>query len=168
LPQVPFDTLLVTGPMMDTGLRESLHTMAEGLPVRVTAYIEDSLSVFNAADLVVTMAGYNSLTEAVSLKQRVLVIPREGPGAEQRMRAELFAKHRLVTVLRAEQLSAPRLARAIQTALGAPPPPAAAAGALPTNGLQETIRAIDALLMPARRRRATGGSRRNVPRRPVA
>jgi predicted glycosyltransferase len=53
----------------------------------------------NAADFVITMGGYNTVMEAVSLRKKILVIPREGPSAEQRTRAALLADMGLIRTL---------------------------------------------------------------------
>ena len=73
-------------------------------------HVDDHLSYMNAADLVVTMAGYNSLYQLIRLRKRGLVIPRSGPSAEQQTRARLFAERGLVDVVRPGELSPKRLA----------------------------------------------------------
>ncbi|HXV27922.1 MAG TPA: glycosyltransferase, partial [bacterium] len=50
---------------------------------------------------------YNTLMDAVRLQKPVIVIPREGPSAEQKIRAELLAKLGLVTALNAPALLSP-------------------------------------------------------------
>ena len=42
------------------------------------------------ADLVVTMGGYNTLCEILSLRKPALVIPRDKPRQEQLLRAQVF------------------------------------------------------------------------------
>jgi predicted glycosyltransferase len=66
-----------------------------------------------AADLVITMAGYNSICEILTLKKKALVIPREGPRAEQRMRSRIFAERGIVDVLYANELFPGKLAARI-------------------------------------------------------
>jgi len=83
---------------------------AEGLPVQVVPYVTDSLSQIAAANLVVCMAGYNTLSEVLSLRKKALIVPRSGPSAEQRMRARLFAKRGLIDTIEPESLSPSELA----------------------------------------------------------
>jgi predicted glycosyltransferase len=109
----PVEAIFIGGPLMAGEQRESLRRRAEGLPIRVLWYVEDGLSCMNAADLVITMAGYNTLTEAIHLGKRVLVVPRQGPSAEQTIRAQRFSDLGLVQAIRPEQLSPAVLARAI-------------------------------------------------------
>jgi predicted glycosyltransferase len=47
----------------------------------------------------ITRAGYNSLCEILTLRKKAVVIPREDPGSEQRMRSHLFAGLGLVEEL---------------------------------------------------------------------
>lgn len=108
-----FEAVLITGPLMDADQREQLRAQARGLGARVLSSVEDAPSFINAADLVITMAGYNSLCEVVSLKRKALVVPRLGPRAEQRMRAELLQQKGLIDVLDPQEVSPRNLAQRI-------------------------------------------------------
>ena len=96
--------------MMDNQRRERLREQAKGLKVRVLTHVEDSLSYLNAAHLVVTMAGYNSLCQVLQLRKKALVVPRSGPSAEQQMRARLFAERGLMDVIYPTELSPKKMA----------------------------------------------------------
>ncbi len=96
---LPFDAIMLTGPLMRPEHQAALRRQAQDLDVRVLTFVEDTLSYLNAADLIVTMGGYNSLSEALRLNKKTLVIPRSGPSAEQEMRAKLFAERGLVDVV---------------------------------------------------------------------
>ena len=109
----PFEAIFITGPLMDPDQREHLRAQACGLGARVITCAEDLPSFINAADLVITMAGYNSLCEVVSLRKKALVVPRLGPRAEQRMRAELFQQKGLIDVLNPQEVSPKNLAQRI-------------------------------------------------------
>jgi predicted glycosyltransferase len=78
-----------------------------------------------AADLVVSMAGSNTLAESLALQKRVVTIPRAEMLVEQRIRASLFDRLGLVHMLPPEQLSPRSLADAIVRALDVPGPPRA-------------------------------------------
>jgi predicted glycosyltransferase len=108
-----FEAVFITGPLMDLDQREQLREQARGLGARMFTCAEDLPSFINAADLVVTMAGYNSLCEIVSLRKKALVVPRLGPRAEQRMRAELFQQKGLIDVLDPQEVSPKNLAQRI-------------------------------------------------------
>jgi predicted glycosyltransferase len=108
-----FEAVFITGPLMDPNQREQLRAQAHGLGARMFTCAEDLPSFINAADLVITMAGYNSLCEVVSLRKKALVVPRLGPRAEQRMRAELFQQRGLIDVLDPQEVSPKNLAQRI-------------------------------------------------------
>jgi len=113
----PFEAVFITGPLMDPAQREQLRAQARGLGVRVITSVEDPPSFINAADLVITMGGYNSLCEVISLRRKALVVPRLGPRAEQRMRARLFQEKGLIDVLDPREASAKSLAERVMVDL---------------------------------------------------
>jgi len=113
----PFDIFFITGPLMDLAQREQLRAEARGLGIRVITSVEDTPSFINAADLVITMGGYNSLCEAISFRRKALVVPRLGPRAEQRMRARLFQERGLIDVLDPREVSAKSLLERIMVDL---------------------------------------------------
>jgi predicted glycosyltransferase len=96
---------LITGPFMPAELRHDLEARTRGLPARVSPSVSDVLSYIEAADLVVAMAGYNTTMEILRSGRRALLIPRVGPSAEQRMRAELFAAQGWVETICPDDLS---------------------------------------------------------------
>jgi predicted glycosyltransferase len=83
--------VIVAGPFMPVDERRDLQQRARGLPVRVRITVSDALSYLQAADLVVAMTGYNTTMELLRSRTPAVVVPRWGPSAEQRMRAQLFA-----------------------------------------------------------------------------
>ena len=99
------EAIFITGPLMEGGQREHLRELAKGLKARVLVHVDDHLSYMNAADLVVTMAGYNSLYQLLRLRKKGLVIPRSGPSAEQKTRARIFAERGLIDVIQPGELS---------------------------------------------------------------
>jgi predicted glycosyltransferase len=109
----PFEAIFVAGPLMEYCHKKSLRRQAGGLNIRVLNHVHESLSYLEAADLVITMAGYNSICEVLKLKKKALVIPREGPRAEQRMRARVLRERDLADVLYTRELSPEKLAARI-------------------------------------------------------
>jgi predicted glycosyltransferase len=108
--RVDFATLMAIGVNAPRAVRQELLYEAQGLPVQIVSYVEDSLSAIAAADLVVCMAGYNTLAEVLELGRKALVVPRAGPSAEQQMRCRLFEQRNLIDVLYPAQLSPQTLA----------------------------------------------------------
>ncbi len=113
--------LVSTGPLMAAEDRAAVMAAGAAIGARVVKSV-DGLQTMAAADLVVTMASYNTLTEALRLGRPVVVIPRKGPSAEQRLRAELFEAKGLLTHVPHAQATPPRIAEAIGRALGSVPP----------------------------------------------
>jgi predicted glycosyltransferase len=111
--ELPFEVIFVAGPLMEHGLKKSLRRQGAELNIRVLSHVHESLGYLEAADLVITMAGYNSICEILSLQKRALVIPREGPRAEQKMRSRIFADRGLVDVLYPNELSSTKVAARI-------------------------------------------------------
>jgi predicted glycosyltransferase len=117
-------TVMVTGPFMPDDQRKALRDRARDLGVQVRTSVSDSMSHLNAADLVVSMAGYNTVSEILRFRKRAILVPRSGPSAEQRMRASILSQRGLVTAIEPCELSATRMASAIVDALNKPAPSA--------------------------------------------
>jgi len=137
-------TVMVTGPFMPEEQRKALKRKAGELGVQVRTSVGDSLSHLNAADLVVSMAGYNTVSEILRFRKRAILVPRPGPSAEQRMRARIFGERGLVTSIEPQELSAPRLATAIRETLNNPT--AAAADMPPMHGISSVTSTLLAWL----------------------
>lgn len=136
--------VIVTGPFLPAHQRDRLAEMTRDLPVTLRPSVPDTLSYIDAADLVVAMAGYNTTAEILSLKTRALLVPRSGPSAEQRLRAQAFADRGWVHWLKPEELGERPLADAMSAALDGP---VRAAG--PEPDLHGRQRAVEHLLSPA-------------------
>jgi predicted glycosyltransferase len=95
---------LIAGPFMPAEQRRDLEQRARGLPARVSVSVSDTLSYIAAADLTIAMAGYNTTMEILHSGKRAILIPRRGPSAEQRMRAQLFAGQGWVEMIDPDQL----------------------------------------------------------------
>jgi predicted glycosyltransferase len=113
----PFEVILIAGPLMPPEDKARLEREVAGLKVRILRQVFENLNYINAADLVITMAGYNSLVEVLQLRKKSLVIPRLGPSAEQVMRARLFAERGLIDVIYPHELSPERMAKQVMTDL---------------------------------------------------
>ncbi|MGZ5414656.1 MAG: glycosyltransferase family protein [Aeromicrobium sp.] len=112
--------LMVTGPFMPTADRLHLQSMARGLPVTLVKTVDESPAYMSAADLVIAMAGYNTTVELLKTGTPALLVPRNGPSAEQRTRAKLFAGRGWVNWLDPHELDQDRMAGAIVASLDAP------------------------------------------------
>ena len=118
----PFHTIIVTGPLMARHKQATLQHLARNLPVTLLTFTPDIGNYLAAADLVVSMAGYNTVCEILSHGKRAILIPRSHTRAEQRIRAMSLAERGLVRMLSPQQLDHNLLAEAILSALASPPP----------------------------------------------
>ncbi len=137
-----FHSVIVTGPLMPRAKRKALHKAVKGKPVTLLEFTPDLTSYMKAADLIVSMAGYNTVCEILSLQKRALLIPRTRVRAEQRIRATALAGRGLVHMLLPEELTPKRLAVEIEAALVSPCPQVN----LNLNALQNVSQAVSALL----------------------
>jgi predicted glycosyltransferase len=134
-------TVMVTGPFMPKAQRKFLQDQAKPLGVRIYTALDDTLSYVNAADLTVSMAGYNTLGEILRFRKPAIIVPRLGPSAEQSMRAKIFAERGLISLLHPRQLSAEQLAGAVVQALMYPmsPSPGAFPALLGVNTVTKAL-----------------------------
>ncbi|HEY6043035.1 MAG TPA: glycosyltransferase, partial [Anaerolineae bacterium] len=113
-------SLVVTGPLMTPDKRLLLEQTARNDHVTLVEFTPDILSYVAAADLVVSMAGYNTVCENLSLGVRSLYVPRVRPRSEQAIRATRLARLGLAHVLMPDELTGASLEAAIKTTLAAP------------------------------------------------
>jgi predicted glycosyltransferase len=103
--------LLVPGPLMDPEERRIVHDRAAMLKLACFDRLPDLTSYVAAADMMIGMAGYNSSVEALAEGLPTLLVARNGPSAEQTMRADLFRRRGLVDSVRIDQLDVADLAQ---------------------------------------------------------
>ncbi|MGD9360364.1 MAG: glycosyltransferase [Desulfobacterales bacterium] len=92
----PFKSVLITGPFMPKHSRRDVFKRARRMGVRTYHFYRQMEKIFAAADVVVSMGGYNTLCEILGQGTISLVIPRETPRQEQIIRARSFHRQDLV------------------------------------------------------------------------
>jgi len=122
---------LLTGPYLPGETRGQLEALVAGLPpvagrpaVVLETFRDDFPALLRGAALSVSQAGYNTVLDIVASGVRAVVVPYEGSGDEQPLRARLFAERGLLTVVPESDLSPARLAAAMEAALLTPGFPA--------------------------------------------
>jgi predicted glycosyltransferase len=108
----------VTGSDMPAEQKSEIERRCAGLPhVRVLEFVDDMMAHMAAADLVVSMGGYNTFCEIASTRRRAVIVPRAKPVLEQSIRAERFAARGLLSAVEPDRLSPATLAGAVVSEL---------------------------------------------------
>lgn len=113
-----FKSVMVTGPFMPKQDRKRLFDRARRLGIRIYHFYRQMEKLFAAADLVVSMGGYNTLCEILSQQTVALIVPREDPRKEQLLRAVALNKHNLADFIPLSELNPIRLQAKVLELLG--------------------------------------------------
>lgn len=98
-------TLIFCGAEMPSQHQQQIYTQAKRLPgVTIKEFTNDMMSYVNTADLVVSMCGYNTITEVLQKGKKAIVVPRIKPGREQLIRAQSMAKAGLIETIHPEKI----------------------------------------------------------------
>jgi predicted glycosyltransferase len=139
-----FDCLLLGGPLMPPeDRRRVLALTASETSIRYIDFVEDVASYVAAADIVVSMGGYNSICELLSAGKSAIVVPRTKPRREQLIRAEALSRLGLLRVIPPERLTGRRVLSEIDRLLDWSAPGRAR---IPLDGLSGAAVAIEELL----------------------
>jgi predicted glycosyltransferase len=108
-------------PLLMKGLVAAYPRIARD--AEVIGYMDDLNPLLVDADLVITMCGYNTLTEALAHRKKVIAVPRSHSGREQLIRAEAVARvYDGIWVLSEDMLTTDTIDCVLRAALAAPPP----------------------------------------------
>lgn len=130
------DLVFLLGPFMSAEDRRDLRRLAEGRgDVRMIDFHPRPELLMRRAAAIVSMAGYNTFCEILSLGLRALLLPRVTPRAEQLIRAARAAELGMADMLSPQEADDPaRLAAALRALVAREAPaPAAIEGMM--NGL---------------------------------
>ncbi len=105
-----FESIVVTGPLMDEEHKRQVERLSQGLRVRVLEFRPDMELLIQAAGAVVTMGGYNTTTELLAAGKPAVIVPRVEPRVEQLIRAEQLANLGLADMIHPHDLT-PELLR---------------------------------------------------------
>ncbi len=108
-----------TGPYMEKEEKQYLQSFGgfgAGSGIRVKEFASDFVSLLGAADLSVSMAGYNTCMNIVAANVPSLVWPF-GQNIEQRERARKIARFVPMTILEDQDLMSPKFSRLIEKSL---------------------------------------------------
>lgn len=111
--------ILVTGPFMPPQLQAALQARANDVCRVVTT--ADTFQLMAAADAIVSMGGYNSVCEGLSVGRPLVIVPRATHKVEQKMRAELLADQGLAKCVLPKALTPESVEGALDWALAVDP-----------------------------------------------
>jgi len=111
-------TLLIFGPEMPPEEHDRLKHWSSGYSkIQTMSFTSDLMSYMNAADLVVSMGGYGTICEILSLNKPAIVIPRVHPVEEQWIRASRMADLGLLHAIHPDELTPEYFMKSLQDAL---------------------------------------------------
>lgn len=84
---LPIKTIMITGPFMPKSQRREIQKKARLHGINTMPFYHKLEEMMKAADLVISMGGYNTCCEILTQKTPALIIPREWPRKEQLIRA---------------------------------------------------------------------------------
>ncbi len=112
-------TTVIFGPQMPAHQRKAiLDRFGYLADVTFLDFEADLTRHYAEADVVVSMAGYNTVCELLSFGRRAVLVPRAEPVREQLIRARLLAKRDYFTLVEPHELNATTLMSAVLTAIG--------------------------------------------------
>lgn len=107
-------TVIVTGPELAEFHMRQVRRLADRCShVWVIEFTDQMMNYMNAADVVVAMAGYNTICEVLSLRKRAVIVPRVEPVQEQKIRAERMSRLGLFKMLHPAAMTPRTLMEAI-------------------------------------------------------
>jgi predicted glycosyltransferase len=107
-------SLIICGPEMPADQKQLVFQAAESNPqVQIGEFTDDLMSYMQAADTIVSMAGYNTVCEIISAQKPAVIIPRSKPSQEQLIRAEKMGNLGLFKVVHPDNTDPQILCNAI-------------------------------------------------------
>ncbi|MCB9709915.1 MAG: glycosyltransferase [Nitrospiraceae bacterium] len=155
-------TVLIFGPEMPQEVRQALEHQAKQWPrISTLSFSDDIMSYLDAADTAVSMGGYGTVCELLSLNKTALIVPRVHPVEEQWIRAQRMAALGLFQTLHPDDCTPETLTRTLESLVSVKPAATSSMGQpapINLNALPELTLAIINLLMQASWSRITSPS----------
>ncbi|WYM02064.1 MAG: glycosyltransferase family protein [Gloeotrichia echinulata CP02] len=108
-----YKSLIIYGPEMPTTQKQLVMQAANHPQVQVREFTDDLMSYIQAANTIVSMAGYNTVCEILSAKKPAVIIPRSHPSKEQLIRAQKMAELGLFSAIHPEKFNSETLKYAL-------------------------------------------------------
>src|SRR5262249_42876746 len=105
-------SLMICGPEMPEAHRRQLQRqVAADERIILREFAGEMMSLMAAADVIVSMGGYNTVCEILSLQKSALVVPRARPTEEQWIRADRMSRLGFFNTIHPDELTPERLLR---------------------------------------------------------
>jgi predicted glycosyltransferase len=115
---IALKSTVVFGPQMSPDSRASLLERFGYLAdVTFSDFEPDLTALYAEADIVVSMAGYNTVCELLSFGRHAILVPRAEPVKEQLIRARLLAAQGIFDIIEPQELSAENMINKVLAAL---------------------------------------------------
>jgi predicted glycosyltransferase len=115
---VALRTTVVFGPQMSEGARSEMRGRFGYLAdVTFSDFEPDLTRLYSESDIVVSMAGYNTVCELLSFGHHAILVPRAEPVREQLIRARLLAAQGLFDIVEPQDLNPSTLISKVLAAL---------------------------------------------------
>lgn len=125
VPEGEFQTVVVLGPQLDPETADGLRRLgAHRGDVEYVEFESNMPRRYEEADVVLSMAGYNTVCELLSAGARAVLVPRAEPVQEQLIRARRLAARGYFRMVEPSTLTPARLIDAARAVLASPPSPA--------------------------------------------
>lgn len=132
----PFFSWIISGPELAADERRKIARMMAETPFAIHQdFADDMNACINAADYVVSMGGYNSVCEILSLGRPAVIVPRVRPVLEQWLRASRLADCGMVECLHPDSMTPATLGAAVDAMIARGDAQLAARRSLPLDGL---------------------------------
>ncbi len=139
--------LILTGPFMPSQSYQSLcRAAASNARLEIIKQISEPAQLLRDADRVVSMGGYNTVSEILSFGKQALIIPRVYPRQEQLIRAERLHKRGLIDYIHPGEATPDKLARWLAQDLDPLPP---VKDAVNMRGLEQLPLLLQELVAPS-------------------
>lgn len=116
--------IILTGTQMPAAARTYIEARVAARPdMELVDFLPEPLPLMQGAARIIAMGGYNTVTEALSLRRPTLIVPRTKPRLEQLLRAERLAAKGAIGMILPDHLTPATLSKWM-----AGPPPSAGLG----------------------------------------
>jgi len=127
--------VIVTGPFLSPTHFKDVERRCASLGFHLFRFHRFMERLIGAADVIVSMGGYNTVCEIISQRKPFLIIPRTVPREEQLIRAEVLCRRGFCEYLPPERLSAEAVYRKVEHLLENGTEVASKAGDFPFTAL---------------------------------